>query len=98
MLVHGIDGGSISVRIHRFNFMSIGQDQIASPPIGIGESQLVSLEMILGLDYLRLENLDRLPGSDDLHAISPEPRRTSLRRRSDIINFAHRGAATDPTG
>jgi predicted aspartyl protease len=53
MLVHGIDGGSISVRIHRFKFMSVGQDQIISPQIGIGESQLVSPEMILGLDYLR---------------------------------------------
>jgi Aspartyl protease len=52
-LVHGFDGGSISVRIHRFQFMSTGQDQITSPQIGIGESQLVSPEMILGLDYLR---------------------------------------------
>ena len=47
VLVHGIDGGSINVRIHRFQFMSIGQDQITSPQIGIGESQLVSPEMIL---------------------------------------------------
>jgi predicted aspartyl protease len=53
VLVHGIDGGSISVRIHRFKFMSIGPDQITGPQIGIGESQLVSPEMILGLDYLR---------------------------------------------
>jgi predicted aspartyl protease len=53
VLVYGIDGGSISVRIHRFKSMSVGQDQITSPKIGIGETQLVSPEMILGLDYLR---------------------------------------------
>jgi hypothetical protein len=34
VLVHGIDGGSISVRIHRFRLMSIGQDQITAPRIG----------------------------------------------------------------
>ena len=52
-LVRGIGGGSISVRIHRFKFMSVGDDQIIGPQIGIGESQLISPEIILGLDYLR---------------------------------------------
>ena len=53
MSLHGIDGGFISVRIHRFKSMSVGQDQMYSPLIGIGDSQFVSSEMILGFDYLR---------------------------------------------
>jgi predicted aspartyl protease len=53
VLVYGIDGGSIGVRMHRFKSISVGQDQMISPQIGIGDSQLVSPEMILGLDYLR---------------------------------------------
>jgi predicted aspartyl protease len=53
VLMYGIDGGFVSIRMHRFKSMSVGQDQVNSPLIGIGESQLASPEMILGLDYLR---------------------------------------------
>jgi predicted aspartyl protease len=51
--VHGADGGSINVRIHRFGTVGAGNYQIANPQIGVGESQLISPEMLLGLDYLR---------------------------------------------
>ena len=53
VLVHGIDGGAINVRVHQFKSMSLGPVQITNPRVGIGESQLASPEMILGLDYLR---------------------------------------------
>jgi predicted aspartyl protease len=40
--VHGIAGSTIMVRLHRFGFMRIGNDQIEGPEIGIGDSQLIS--------------------------------------------------------
>jgi hypothetical protein len=40
--VHGIAGSTIMVRLHRFGFMRIGNDQIEGPEIGVGDSQLIS--------------------------------------------------------
>jgi predicted aspartyl protease len=51
--VHGIAGSTIMERLHRFESMRIGNDQIDGPEIGIGDSQLISPAMIIGRDYLR---------------------------------------------
>jgi predicted aspartyl protease len=53
VLVRGVDGGAISVRVHRFSFLSVGDDRITAPQIGVGEMRLGAPEMLLGLDYLR---------------------------------------------
>jgi hypothetical protein len=53
LLVRGVDGGAVSVRLHRFGLLAIGPDQIIAPRVGIGEIQLESIDMVLGLDYLR---------------------------------------------
>ena len=47
----------ISVRIYRFRSLSVGEDRITSPHIGVGEGQLGSVEMLLGLDYLRSQRV-----------------------------------------
>ena len=51
--IHGIAGSTIMVRLHRFGSMRIGNDQIDGPEIGVGDSQLISPEMIIGRDYVR---------------------------------------------
>jgi predicted aspartyl protease len=51
--IRGVDGGSAIVRFHRFASMDIGQDHVANPLIAVGETQLVSPETVLGLDYLK---------------------------------------------
>ena len=51
--VHGVAGSPIMVRLHRFGSLRIGNDQIDGPEIGVGDSQLISPEMIIGRDYLR---------------------------------------------
>jgi predicted aspartyl protease len=53
VLVHGVGSGTIALRLHRFNSINVGGDQIASMQIGVGEFQIRTLDMILGLDYLR---------------------------------------------
>ena len=37
--VYGVVGIMIKVRLHRFGFMRIGNDQIDGPEIGVGDSQ-----------------------------------------------------------
>ena len=39
------------VRLHRSGSLRIGNDQIG-PEIGVGDSQLISPQMIIGQDYL----------------------------------------------
>jgi predicted aspartyl protease len=51
--IHGVDGGSAIVRFHRFASMDVGRDHVANPLIAVGETQFVSPEMLLGLDYLK---------------------------------------------
>jgi len=51
--IHGVAGSTIMVRLHRFGTLRIGNDQIDGPEIGVGDSQLISPEMIIGRDYLR---------------------------------------------
>ena len=50
--VHGVAGSTIMVQLYRFGSLRIGNDQIDGPEIGVGDSQLISLEMIIGRDYL----------------------------------------------
>ena len=50
--VSGVDGGAIRVRVHRFGSLGVGNYQTISPRVSVGESQLISPEMLLGLDYL----------------------------------------------
>ena len=53
VLVRGVGPGSIALRLHRFDSIKIGGDQIAPMQIGVGEVQFGALDLILGLDYLR---------------------------------------------
>ena len=53
VMVRGVDGGVIGVRMHRFSALDVGGATIPAPLIGVGDSQLGTVEMILGLDYLR---------------------------------------------
>ena len=53
ILVRGIGTGRVSVRLHRFNTLDVGGDRTVAPEIGVGEIQIGSADMILGLDYLR---------------------------------------------
>jgi predicted aspartyl protease len=53
VLVRGIDGNAIRVRIHRLGSLSVGGDRFIAPELGVGEVQLGSHDMLLGLDYLR---------------------------------------------
>jgi predicted aspartyl protease len=53
VLVRGIGAGSIAVRLHRFDSINVGGDRIAPMQIGVGEVQFRTLDLILGLDYLR---------------------------------------------
>lgn len=53
VLVRGIGPDSIAVRLHRFDSVSVGGDRIAPMQIGVGEVQFGTLDLILGLDYLR---------------------------------------------
>src|SRR5215472_15179280 len=57
LLVHGIGSGTVSVRLHRFNTLDVGQTRTAAPEIGVGEIQIGPDDMILGLDYLRSHRL-----------------------------------------
>jgi hypothetical protein len=52
-LVRGVDGSAIRLRIHRFGFVSVGNDLLTGPLIGVGDIQPGSPELLLGLDYLR---------------------------------------------
>jgi hypothetical protein len=52
-LVRGIGSGSIALRLHRFDSIHVGGDRIAPMQIGVGEVQIGTFDMILGLDYLR---------------------------------------------
>jgi hypothetical protein len=51
--VHGVARGSISARMHRFGTLTIGQDQIKNPSIGVANFQPATGEIVLGRDYLR---------------------------------------------
>ena len=51
--IRGVDGGTAIVRFHCFVSMDVGRDHVANPLIAVGETQFVSPEMVLGLDYLR---------------------------------------------
>jgi predicted aspartyl protease len=53
LVVRGVDGGAISVRIHRFTSLSVGEDRISAPRIGVGTTQFDAPDMLLGLNYLR---------------------------------------------
>lgn len=53
ILVRGIGTGRVSVRLHRFSTLDVGGDRTVAPEIGVGEIQIGSADMILGLDYLR---------------------------------------------
>jgi predicted aspartyl protease len=53
ILVRGIGTGRVGVRLHRFNTLDVGGDRTVAPEIGVGEIQIGSEDMILGLDYLR---------------------------------------------
>jgi len=48
-----VDGSTIRLPMHRFDALSVGEERIGSPKIGIDENKLESTEMLLGLDYLR---------------------------------------------
>jgi hypothetical protein len=53
LLVRGVDGSAIRLRIHRFGLVSVGNDLLTGPLIGVGDIQPSSPELLLGLDYLR---------------------------------------------
>jgi predicted aspartyl protease len=52
VLVRGVGAGNIALRLHRFNSINVGGERIAPMQIGVGELQIGTLDMILGLDYL----------------------------------------------
>jgi hypothetical protein len=53
LLVRGIGSGTVSVRLHHFNTLDVGEGRTPAPEIGVGEIQIEPDDMILGLDYLR---------------------------------------------
>ena len=53
VLIHGVDGHTIRVYRHRFDTLTLGNERIVGPRIGVDENPLASTEMLLGVDYLR---------------------------------------------
>jgi predicted aspartyl protease len=51
--VHGAGRGSTPARMHRFDMLTVGQEQVKNPLIGVADFQPTTGEMVLGLDYLR---------------------------------------------
>jgi predicted aspartyl protease len=51
--VHDAGRGSTPARMHRFDMLTVGQDQVRNPLIGVADFQPATGEMVLGLDYLR---------------------------------------------
>ncbi len=50
---HGVDGGTISLRLHRFASLQVGQQRFQNATIGVGDLELAGTDMLLGVDYLR---------------------------------------------
>jgi predicted aspartyl protease len=51
--VHDAGRGSIPARLHRFDMLTVGQEQVKKPLIGVAGFQPATDEMVLGLDFLR---------------------------------------------
>jgi predicted aspartyl protease len=51
--VHDGGRGSTSTRMHRFDTLTVGQEQVKNPLIGVANFQPATGDMVLGLDYLR---------------------------------------------
>jgi predicted aspartyl protease len=51
--VHDAGRGSTPARMHRFDMLTVGQEQVRNPLIGVADFQPATSEMVLGLDYLR---------------------------------------------
>jgi predicted aspartyl protease len=51
--VHDAGRGSTTARMHRFDMLTVGQEQVRNPLIGVADFKPATGEMVLGLDYLR---------------------------------------------
>jgi hypothetical protein len=51
--IHDAGRGSTPARMHRFDMLTVGQEQVRNPLIGVADFQPTTGEMVLGLDYLR---------------------------------------------
>jgi hypothetical protein len=51
--VHDAGRGPTPARMHRFDMLTIGQEQVRNPLIGVANFQPATGELVLGLDYLR---------------------------------------------
>ncbi len=49
----GVDGGVVQVHAHRFGTLTVGEDRLNAPWIGVAAFQMTGGQMLLGVDYLR---------------------------------------------
>jgi predicted aspartyl protease len=52
VLVHGVDGGTIRLRVHHFDALAVGDTKVDALKIGIDNNALQGTQMLLGVDYL----------------------------------------------